>query len=122
MWVELLYGSRKWTLSVAQSQGLAELMPAAPMSKLKKNEVIHCRSCSNGKRWFSLQHLSKRLLMFGWYGAVMGEHFWKGEICSAVHTDLLDVCHKLVSCAWVFEGSTCTAEFSGQMVGWISVC
>jgi len=45
--------------------------------------------------------------MFGWYGAVMGEHFWKGEICSA--------------CAWVFKGSTCTTEFSGQMFGWISV-
>jgi hypothetical protein len=66
-------GSRKWTLSVAQSQGLAELRPAAPMSKLKKNEVIHCRSCSNVKRWFSLQHLSRWLLMFDWYGGAFLE-------------------------------------------------
>lgn len=84
---------------------------------LKRMRWFTADSCSNAKRWFSLQHLSRWLLMFGWYGAIMGEHFWKGEICSAVHTDLLDICHKLVSCASVFEGSTCRAEFSGQMVG-----
>ncbi len=89
---------------------------------LKRMRWFAADSCSNAKRWLSLQHLSRWLLMFGWYGAVMGEHFWKGETYSAVHTDLLDICHKLVSCAWVFKGSTCTAEFSGQMFGWISVC